>query len=123
MVQFSFEKLTAWQLSRNFVKKIYQVTAEFPEEEKYGLVSQLRRASISISSNLAEGSSRLSFNDQIRFYQYSYSSLMEVINQLIISSDLEFISNEKLIELRNDGQELSKVINGLVKSLNARSQN
>jgi len=53
MVQFSFEKLTAWQLSRNFVKKIYQVTAEFPEEEKYGLVSQLRRASISISSNLA----------------------------------------------------------------------
>jgi len=48
---------------------------------------------------------------------------MEVINQLIISSDLEFISNEKLIELRSDGQELSKVINGLVKSLNARSQN
>ncbi|MCU4158037.1 four helix bundle protein [Carboxylicivirga sp. A043] len=118
MHQFSFERLTAWQLSRAFVKKIYQLTAGFPEEEKYGLVSQLRRASISISSNLAEGSSRLSANDQIRFYQYSYSSLMEVINQLIISSDMGYISDEQLIELRKDGHELSNVINGLVKAIN-----
>ncbi len=120
MYQFSFERLTAWKLSRAFVKKIYLLTFDFPEEEKYGLVSQLRRASISISSNLAEGSSRLSANDQIRFYQYSYSSLMEVINQLIISSDMKFVSDEKLIELREDGYELSKVINGLVKSLNTK---
>ncbi|MBK3515720.1 four helix bundle protein [Carboxylicivirga marina] len=117
MHQFSFERLTAWQLSRVFVKKIYQLTSNFPIEEKYGLVSQLRRASISISSNLAEGSSRLSAVDQKRFYQYSYSSLMEVINQIIISSDMNFISDEELVELRKDGNELSKVINGLVKSL------
>ncbi len=120
MHQFSFERLTAWQLSRKFVKKIYQLTSVFPEEEKYGLISQLRRASISISSNLAEGSSRLSSNDQIRFYQYSYSSLMEVINQLIISSDMSFVSTEQLDELREDGHELSKVINGLVKSINTK---
>jgi len=117
MHEFSFERLTAWQLSRAFVKKIYLLTSNFPDEEKYGLVSQLRRASISISSNLAEGSSRLSANDQIRFYQYSYSSLMEVINQLIISSDLHFINHGQLEEYREDSQELSKVINGLVKSI------
>ncbi|MCG8581792.1 MAG: four helix bundle protein [Bacteroidales bacterium] len=120
MIQFSFERLTAWQLSRVFVKKIYQLTSAFSKEEKYGLVSQLRRASISVSSNLAECSSRLSAIDQIRFYQYSFSSLMEVINQLIISSDLKFISDQELTEIRKDGHELSKVINGLVKSLNSR---
>ncbi|MBS2212318.1 four helix bundle protein [Carboxylicivirga mesophila] len=116
MQQFAFEKLTAWKLSRRFVSRIYKVTSMFPEDEKYGLVSQLRRASISISSNLAEGSSRLSPVDQVRFYQYAYSSLMEVINQLILSADMSFISIEILNELRKDGSEISNVINGLVKS-------
>ena len=115
MHQFSFEKLKVWQLSRQLVVKIYRLTSKFPNEEKFGLVSQLRRAVISISSNLAEGSSRFSFKDQGKFYQYSYSSLMEVLNQLIISADLEYISTDELDELRMDVIELSSMINALHK--------
>lgn len=120
MYFFAFEKLEVWQLSRQFVTKIYKVTADFPEEEKFGLVSQIRRAAVSISSNLAEGNARLSKNDKARFFQMSYSSLMEVINQLIISFDLEFINKHQLNELRVDSSELSNKINALYKSVKNR---
>ena len=116
MHQFSFEKLKVWQRSRQFVVKVYQTTAKFPEEEKFGLVSQLRRASVSIASNLAEGSSRLSNKDQAKFYQYSYSSLMEVLNQIIISKDLGLISDNAFNGFRSDIEEISRMINALQKN-------
>lgn len=100
MYQYSFEKLEVWQLSRELVKEIYRVTSSFPIEEQFGLTRQLRRASISISSNLAEGSSRKSWKDQAHFTQMSYGSLMEVLNQLIISVDLEMINKNDLDDLR-----------------------
>ncbi|MBR8538359.1 four helix bundle protein [Carboxylicivirga sediminis] len=118
MYQFSFEKLKVWQLSRQFVVKIYKITANFPDEEKFGLIKQLRRAAVSISSNLAEGSARLSGKDQQKFYQYSFSSLMEVLNQLIISSDLNYITSQQLEELRTDCEEISRMINGMFKPYN-----
>jgi len=116
MYTFAFEKLEVWQLSRQFVTKIYKITASFPEEEKFGLVSQIRRASVLISSNLEEGNSCFSKNDKARFFMISYSSLMEVINQLIISFDLGFIYEKQLNELRVDSSELSNKINALYKS-------
>lgn len=116
MYTFAFEKLEVWQLSRQFVAKIYKVTADFPDEERFGLVSQIRPA-VSIPSNLAEGNARLLKDDKARFFQISYSSLMEVVNQLIISLDLGFINEKQLQELRFDSSELSNKINALYKSV------
>lgn len=94
---YSFEKLVVWKEARDFVKWIYNTTNTFPNEEKYGLISQMKRASISIVSIIAEGSARVGIKEQAYFYQVAYSSLIEVLNQLIISSDLGFI-NEKQLE-------------------------
>lgn len=97
---YSFEKLDAWKESRILVAWIYNVTADFPADEKFGLISQIRRAAVSGISNLAEGSARKSAKDQAHFYQMAYSSLIEVLNQLIISNDLTFLNNDKLSEGR-----------------------
>ena len=97
---YSFEKLDVWIESRKFVTWIYKITSRFPAEEKFGLTSQLRRASVSVVSNLAEGSARKTPKDQAHFYQIAYSSLIEILNQLIISNDLEFITGEQLTEGR-----------------------
>ncbi len=85
---YSFEKLDSWVDARKLVKWIYEKTAKFPAEEKFGLVMQLRRAGISIVSNLAEGSARMTPKDQAHFTNLAYSSLIEVLNQLIIAADL-----------------------------------
>lgn len=110
---YSFEKLDVWQLSRVLVKEIYSVTEKFPEKEKFGLVNQIRRAAVSVSSNLAEGSGRISRKDKAHFVQLAYGSLMEVLCQLIISSDLEYITDAHLSELRSRIQEISNKLNAL----------
>jgi len=97
---YSFESLAVWQESRTLSRDIYKLTKLYPEEEKYGLVSQMRRACISIGSNLAEGTSRVSFLDQARFTEISFGSLMELLNQLILSLDLEYIKEETLSSMR-----------------------
>jgi four helix bundle protein len=107
MYQFSFEKLKVWQEARALTKKIYGLSSKFPKEEVFCLTNQIRRASISICSNLAEGSSRRSNKEQQHLYQISYSSLMEVYNQLIIANDLGYINNDILDELRDDVQHIS----------------
>jgi len=113
MYTYNFEKLEVWQLARKFVGKIYSATSTFPSEERYGMVSQLRRAAISVSSNLAEGSSRSGLKDQLHFYNISYSSLMEVLNQLIISMDLGWINSKQLEVLRSDLEIISAKIGAL----------
>lgn len=113
MYKFSFEKLEVWQIARNFNLFIYRVTEKFPTQEKYGLVSQLRRSSISISSNLAEGTGRTSSKDQANYYQLAYSSAMETINQLIIANDLNYISDAELNFSRSQVSEISNKINAL----------
>jgi four helix bundle protein len=117
MYTFSFEKLEVWKKSRLLTKKIYLITREFPENEKYGIVSQSRRACISVCSNIAEGSSRKSKNDQKHFYNMSFSSLMELLNQLIISNDLDFINLTILNECRTDIHVISLMLNNLSASL------
>ena len=110
---YAFEKLDVWQLSRLFAKEIYEITNSFPSAEKYGLVSQIRRASVSISSNIAEGSARGTFKDQAHFYQMSYGSLIEVLNQLIFATDLNFINDEILQKLRYQIDAIANKLNAL----------
>jgi len=99
--RYRFEKLEVWQLAKDLVKDVYLCTKLFPAEEKYGLVSQLNRAVLSVSSNIAEGASRKSSKDQGHFYQMAYSSLMEVLSQLVIAKELDFLSEENYISLRS----------------------
>ena len=113
---YSFEKLQVWQQARSLTKSIYIITKTFPDEEKFGLTSQLRRASISVCSNLAEGSSRNSFKDKARFTEIAYGSLTEVLNQLILSLDLEFLAQKEYGQLRLTIEEISSMLNGLRKS-------
>ncbi len=110
MFKYSFEKLEVWQDSIELVKLVYKITKDFLIEEKYGLISQLRRASVSIASNLSEGTSRITNKDKAHFTTLSFSSAMEVLNQLIISKELDFIKEKDYIETR---EQLSKVTNKL----------
>lgn len=114
---YSFEKLDVWRKSKDFTVRLYRVTSTFPGEEKYGLVSQLRRASVSINSNIAEGSSRTSNKDQARFYNFAYSSALEVLNQLIISNELEFIENEEYQSLRKEIEDITTMLSKLYKAI------
>ena len=98
MREYSFEKLKVWQEARLLVKKVYQLSAKFPNEERYGLTSQVRSAVISISSNIAEGSGRKHKKEQSQFYSIAYARLMEVLNQLILACDLKFMEDKVLIE-------------------------
>lgn len=121
---YSFEKLEVWQLAKDFIIDIYQITKKYPENEKYGLVSQLNRAAVSIASNISEGTSRTSNKDQTHFTQIAYSSLMEVICQLIISKDLGFISENVYLSLREKAEEITNKLNALRKyQLNKKQLN
>jgi len=113
MYTFSFERLEVWNKSRHLTKRIYTLTQDFPDNEKFGIVSQLRRAILSVCSNIAEGASRKSGKDQAHFYNMSYSSLMESLNQLIISKDLGYLKEQNLIELRDEIHTISLMINRL----------
>ena len=116
MFEYSFEKLEVWKESVDLVKSVYKITDKFPGEERFGLVSQLRRASISISSNLYEGTSRTTNKDKAHFTTMSFSSTMEVLNQLIISKELEFLSEEEYIVLRKKISKITNMLNSLRKS-------
>jgi len=111
--QFSFEKLSVWQKSRELVKEIYKTTKLYPESERFGLISQMQRAIISVMSNIAEGSSRKSKKDQANFYQIAYSSLMELISDIIISYDLGFIKEIEYKTLRDKSSEIALMLNSL----------
>jgi four helix bundle protein len=113
MKTFYFEKLDVWQKARVFVKNIYELTAEFPAEEKYGVISQLRRASLSITANIAEGMSRSTEKDKARFINMAFSSAIEVINFLILTQDLGFLTEEKYIKLREQIEEITNKLNSL----------
>jgi len=118
---FPFEKLEVWQLAKELVLSIYDISKKFPSNEKYGLISQINRAVISGASNLAEGSSRISKKDQAYFSQLAYSSLMEVVCQLNIGMDLDFLKKEEYVVLRQKIIVLSNKINALHRSQKERA--
>lgn len=113
---FSFEKLIAWQKSRELAKEIYKITKDFAKDEQFGLTSQMRRCAISIASNLAEGSGRSSMKDKARFSEIAFGSALELLNQLILAFDLEYITENKYSETREKIAEVTLLIDGLHKS-------
>lgn len=112
-----FKELLVWQKSINFVTEIYKETESFPKAEMYGLVAQIRRATVSIPSNIAEGNSRRSVLDYLQFLRISRGSCTEVETQLIISKNLGFLDEDKSLKLNQDIIEISKMLNGLITSL------
>ncbi len=112
----NFKNLLVWQKAREFVKILYEVTSYFPVEEKYGIISQLRRASISIPSNISEGSGRNSELEFIRFLHIAYSSSYEIETQIFLSFDLGFIEKEKLDALLDKLYEIQKMLFILIKN-------
>jgi len=113
--QFSFEKLEVWQLARRIAVNIYKRTSSFPAEEKYSLVSQIRRSILSVCSNLAEGTSRDTAKDKAHFTTMSFSSLMEFYNHLLICKDLGYMIENELDEYKKNIQLLSVKLPNLKK--------
>lgn len=116
MKTYSFEKLNVWQKARKLSVVIYKVTKDFPKEEMFGLTSQMRRCSISISSNIAEGTGRHSAKDKARFTEIAYGSALELLNQTIISNDIEFMSDQNYTIIRTEIDEISAMLDALYKS-------
>jgi four helix bundle protein len=114
---YSFEKLEVWKLAKDLSVFLYKITAKFPVEERFVLVSQIRRASVSIASNIAEGSSRISQKDQACFYTIAFSSTIEVLNQLIICEELEFINQDQLVECRLKVEHITRALSKLKQSI------
>jgi four helix bundle protein len=100
--QFQFEKLKVWQEARELVALVYQLLERFPRNENYVLCDQLRRAAISVPSNIAEGSGRFSIKEQVHFFEIAFGSLMELYCQLLLAADLGYISEEdvKVVKAR-----------------------
>lgn len=96
MKVYSFEKLIVWQESRDLVLRVYSDTSTFPKDEMFGITNQMRRAAISVSSNIAEGSGAITPKEQANYYKTAFGSLMELLNQLILSVDLKYIKADNL---------------------------
>jgi four helix bundle protein len=114
-MKYSFEKLEAWNDSRELTKLVYKITKGFPDDEKFGITNQMRRSAISISSNIVEGSYRTTGKDKSNFMTIAYSSLMELLNQTIASLDLKYINEEQYNELRIQIEKISNKLSALTK--------
>ncbi len=111
----SFTKLDAWMKGHGLVLKIYRATKMFPRDEIFGLVSQMRRCSVSITSNVAEGFSRFSYKEKVQFYSMSLGSVTELQNQLLIARDVRYLPVEDFTRIAEKTIVVSKLINGLIK--------
>ena len=107
---YKFEDVKAWQLAHEYVLAVYRSTRHFPDDEKFGLTSQFRRAAISIEANIAEGYKKLSQKDKLRFYNISQGSIEECRDYIILSRDLEYISSNEFIELHDKLESASKCL-------------
>jgi four helix bundle protein len=116
MYQYSFEKLHVWKDAKELAKQVYVITGQFPSEEKFGLTSQLRRASISVSSNIAEGSSRQTSKEKAYFTSIAFSSAVEVLNQVILCLELDLIEKADYQTIRDQIEKITNKLNALRKS-------
>jgi four helix bundle protein len=115
--RYSFEDLKVWQRSMDLVDAAYELTESWPRREMFGLTNQLRRASVSVASNIAEGQGRKSRKDFLRFLDIAYGSLMEARTQLMIGSRREFSSIEQTNPVLSMTDEIGRMLNGLKRSL------
>ncbi|OGY55317.1 MAG: four helix bundle protein [Candidatus Buchananbacteria bacterium RIFCSPLOWO2_01_FULL_46_12] len=106
----TFKDLQVWQKSHQLTLEIYHTTKNFPAEEKFGLTSQIRRAAISVASNIVEGFKRTSIKDSLNFYSIANSSLEELKYQLLLSRDLHFISDNDFNRVQYLAEEVGKLL-------------
>src|SRR6266516_3778417 len=116
-IMFNFEKLDVWQKAIDFADIVYNHTRNFPADERFGLTNQMRRAAVSISSNIAEGTSRMSQTDFTRFIEIATGSVFEVISQAFIGPRQDFLSEESFRSLYSAADEIGRMLSGLRKSL------
>ncbi len=110
----SFTDLRVWQQAHRLVLSIYRETKLFPRDEQFGLISQLRRAIVSVTSNIAEGFSRPSYPDKLRFYYIALGSLVEVQNQLLIARDVGYLSVERFNTIAQQAVSTHKMLNAFI---------
>jgi four helix bundle protein len=116
----NFQDLNAWKKGHELLLAIYALTKSFPKDELYGLTSQMRRAAISVTSNIAEGFSRYHYKEKVNFYYNARGSISEIINLLVVARDLKLLKEEKWKELNNACNDVRMLINGLVRSLDTQ---
>ena len=114
---FSFENLIVWQRAHQFVLQVYKSTRNYPQDERFGLSSQFRRAAVSITANIAEGYKKLSKADKLRFFNIAQGSLEECRNYVILSYDLGYSDKETNEMMRNNIEEVSKLLNAYCASI------
>jgi len=114
---FNFEKLDVWQKAIGFADLVYNDTRHFPSEERFGLTNQMRRAAVSISSNIAEGTSRMSQTDYARSVEIATGSVFEVVSQAFIGRRRGFLNEEDFRALYTAAEEIGRMLSGLRKSL------
>ncbi len=119
----TFTDLDAWKEGHQLVLMVYRLTKSFPREEVYGLVSQMRRCSASVTSNIAEGFSRQSYKEKVQFYSMGLGSLTELQNDLFIARDVVFLATEDFNRLMQQSIRVHRIINGLIKSSKAIIRN
>ena len=117
---FNFEKLDVWQKAINFADLVYNYTRNFPADERFGLTNQMRRAAVSISSNIAEGTSRMSQTDFRRFVEIATGSVFEVISQAFVGRRQGFLADEAFATLYSSAEEVGRMLSGLRKSLSGK---
>lgn len=119
----SFTDLDAWREGHKIVLMAYKITSKFPNEEIFGLTSQMRRCAVSITSNIAEGFSRQSYKEKVQFYSMGQGSLTELQNQIMIGRDVGFIPQLDFVKLEEQSIKIHKIMSGLIKSSKSRSIN
>ena len=113
----NFTDLVTWQIAHALVLEVYKLTKRFPPEERFGLVSQMRRCGVSITSNVAEGFSRRTGKEKRRFYDIAIGSLFELQNQLLLSKDLGYLDQPRFDEIQLVTLRVNRLLNGLIKSV------
>ena len=117
----AFTDLEAWKEAHKMVLYVYKVSKTFPSDEKFGLTSQIRRAAVSISSNIAEGFGRRTAKDKIQFYIIARSSLLEIESQMLIARDLQYLDSDVFQSFRTQRILVGKLLSGLIKSASTRA--
>ncbi len=111
----SYKELTVWKKAHNLVLDVYRITKGFPAEKKFGLISQIRRAAVSVPANIVEGFRRKGKRDKINFYNYAQSSLDELDYEMLLSSDLSYYKEYK--QVAEEIEEVSRILSGLISSI------
>ena len=119
----NYRDLKVWQKSYRLCLDLYKITKKFPKEERYGLTSQIRRAAVSIPSNIAEGYGRKTTADYLRFLYIAYGSICELETQLLLSGDLNYINQKNLKALQDGTEEVERMHKALIKSLQNKHLN